>query len=256
MSLFASSFTPATTPVVDANASSARHNKRKRTSEASAQAQNRTAAYGERNTVKSAQQNIEKLMKVLDKDAVVGKKAKASSSSSARRKSTGRLDDDAPLTMDELRRRLAEEDQKPGKGGDADGSHEEPKKKKIKYGLDGRPILPPGVASIAELEGKTKSKGKGRQSLPAKQEEKKLEAPAPTEEASSDEEDAAPAVPAPMTTLQSSLANKLSSAKFRWLNEQLYTLPSTEAWDLMRKEGGSAFADVSPPSLLFQLSPH
>jgi hypothetical protein len=48
-----------------------------------------------------------------------------------------------------------------------------------------------------------------------------------------------------LTSLQNSLTSKLSSAKFRWLNEQLYTTPSGKAWELMRGEGGRAFDDVS-----------
>lgn len=46
-----------------------------------------------------------------------------------------------------------------------------------------------------------------------------------------------------LTSLQQKHASKLSSAKFRWLNEQLYNLPSTAGWDLMRNEGGRAFEE-------------
>jgi hypothetical protein len=53
------------------------------------------------------------------------------------------------------------------------------------------------------------------------------------------------AQPQQLTSLQNSLTSKLSSAKFRWLNEQLYTTPSGKAWELMRGEGGRAFDDVS-----------
>ncbi|KAG7528968.1 hypothetical protein FFLO_05867 [Filobasidium floriforme] len=51
------------------------------------------------------------------------------------------------------------------------------------------------------------------------------------------------AQPQQLTSLQNSLTSKLSSAKFRWLNEQLYTTPSGKAWELMRGEGGRAFDD-------------
>jgi hypothetical protein len=232
---FSTTFAPTTAPVVDPSANTSRNSKRKRTSDAHSQQANRSAAYGERTTVKTAQQNIEKLMKVLDKGVAP---KKAGKKASARRKSGEREvdDDDKPLTMDELRKRLAEEEEERE---DGEGKEEEPKKKKIKYGLDGRPVLPPGITSIAQLEGREK---------PKKTKQKKAQqvaAPVETQDPdSSDEEPAVPVPMAPMTTLQSSLANKLSSAKFRWLNEQLYTLPSTQAWDLMRKEGGSAFADV------------
>lgn len=245
---------PSSTPVIDPSATSKRTAKRKRTSDASAQHANRSAAYGERTSVKSAQENIERLMKVLEKgDGVAG--AKKSGKKGARRKSAGRNedDDDAPLTMDELRKRVAEEDAQ------GEASTEQPAtKKKIKYGLDGRPVLPPGVSSIAELEGKIKPKPKqakkAQQAPQAQTPEPQPSADAGSSEAE-DDEPAPPVAQAPMTHLQSSLAHKLSSAKFRWLNEQLYTLPSTQAWDLMRKEGGSAFADVRTPSP-FRLAIH
>lgn len=241
---FSTTFAPTTAPVVDPSASTSRNGKRKRTSDAHAQQANRTAAYGERNTVKSAQQNIERLMKVLDKGGVAAKKP---GKKAARRKSGGRADeddDDAPLTMEELRKRLAEEEASQDEG---PTTEEQPKKKKIKYGLDGRPVLPPGISSIAELEGRDKPGKKAKQAKKAQQPHAntRVETQDSQPDAeSSDDEPSLPVPMAPMTTLQSSLANKLSSAKFRWLNEQLYTLPSTQAWDLMRKEGGSAFADV------------
>ncbi|KAJ9107059.1 hypothetical protein QFC19_002929 [Naganishia cerealis] len=258
---FSSAFAPGTAPVVDPKAGN-RHNKRKRSSEASQQQQNRAAAYSDRDTVKSAQQNIEKLMKVLDKGSLDDKKG-GKDKSRKKRKSVGGADgDDGAITMDELRRRLAAEES----GDDASGGRDDagpdgkqqPKKKKIKHGLDGRPILPPGVSSIAELQGKGKSpKAKTKQPQQASkpkqpQQSKKAESASTAaiepisgewDEDVEDEKTEVPAVTKPMTSLQSSLVNKLSSAKFRWLNEQLYTLPSTEAWDMMRKEGGSAFAD-------------
>ena len=253
---FSTTFTaPSTTPVIDPSATSKRTAKRTRTSDASAQHANRSAAYGERSSVKSAQDNIERLMKVLEKgDGVAA--AKKSGKKGARRKSGGGIDqddDDAPLTIDELRKRIAEEEAQ----GQA-STEQPPKKKKIKYGLDGRPVLPPGVSSIAELEGKAKPKPK-----PAKKAQQAPQAKVPGPEPSSDaetseaedEDPSPPVAQAPMTHLQSSLAHKLSSAKFRWLNEQLYTLPSTQAWDLMRKEGGSAFADVRLAPRLFSASP-
>ncbi|GHJ84058.1 hypothetical protein NliqN6_0460 [Naganishia liquefaciens] len=255
---------PTTTPVVvDPGATSKRNaKKRRRTSDAAAAAAaaaNTSAAYGGRASVKSAQENIEKLIKVLEKGDTAGGRgggSKKSGKKAGRRRSRGvddgdDDDDDAPLTMDELRKRMAEEEAEEG------NAVVPPKKKKIKYGLDGRPVLPPGVSSIAQLEGKAKSAAKKIPKQVAHTSQPKVLDPPPPppppaaesepEESSSDEQPAnlaAPSAPqTPMTSLQSSLAHKLSSAKFRWLNEQLYTLPSTQAWDLMREEGGSAFAD-------------
>jgi hypothetical protein len=257
---FSSAFAPGTAPVVDPQAGNNRHNKRKRTSEANQQQQNRVSAYSGRDTVKSAQQNIEKLMKVLDKGGSLGDKPLGKDKQKKKRKSTGGDDgNEGAITMDELRRRLAEEsgdDAAVGREGNGADGQEQPKKKKIKHGLDGRPILPPGVSSIAELQGQGKAikpKPKQPQQPPKQkqpQQSKKVEPvttaePDVEEEEGEDDEPETPAVPQPMTSLQSSLVNKLSSAKFRWLNEQLYTLPSTEAWNMMRKEGGSAFSDVS-----------
>ena len=65
------------------------------------------------------------------------------------------------------------------------------------------------------------------------------------DEAAADEDLSTSAPAQPLTSLQNSLTSKLSSAKFRWLNEQLYTTPSGKAWELMRSEGGRAFDDVS-----------
>ncbi|KAJ9120241.1 hypothetical protein QFC22_003141, partial [Naganishia vaughanmartiniae] len=258
---FSSAFAPGTAPVVDPQAGNNRHNKRKRTSEANQQQQNRVSAYSGRDTVKSAQQNIEKLMKVLDKGGSLADKPLGKDKQKKKRKSAGGNDgDEGAITMEELRRRLAEEsgdDASGGKEGNGADGQEQPKKKKIKHGLDGRPILPPGVSSIAELQGQGKSlkpKPKQPQQAPKQkqpQQPKKVEsvstavdpASEAQEEEEEDEEPETPAVLQPMTSLQSSLVNKLSSAKFRWLNEQLYTLPSTEAWNMMRKEGGSAFSD-------------
>lgn len=261
---FSSAFAPSTAPVVDLQAGNNRHNKRKRNSEANQQQQNRVSAYSGRDTVKSAQQNIEKLMKVLDKGGSLGNKPLGKDKQKKRKSVGGKDGDEGAITMDELRRRLAEEsedDASGGKEGKGANGLEQPKKKKIKHGLDGRPILPPGVSSIAELQGQGKSpKAKAKQPQQAPKQKqtpqpKKVEtvstavesAPQEQDEEDEEEEPEISAVPQPMTSLQSSLVNKLSSAKFRWLNEQLYTLPSTEAWNLMRKEGGSAFSDVSSP---------
>lgn len=47
-----------------------------------------------------------------------------------------------------------------------------------------------------------------------------------------------------LTKMQQQMANKLEGARFRWINEQLYTTPSTEAVAMMKKEP-KIFEDVS-----------
>lgn len=49
-----------------------------------------------------------------------------------------------------------------------------------------------------------------------------------------------------LTKMQQQMANKLEGARFRWINEQLYTTPSTEAVAMMKKEP-KIFEDVSHP---------
>lgn len=88
-----------------------------------------------------------------------------------------------------------------------------------------------------------------------------ISSPPPTESAGpADLAEPTPPAPTTLTHLQNSLTSKLSSAKFRWLNEQLYTTPSGKAWELMRSEGGRAFDDVSlaalPEGFLATLADH
>lgn len=47
-----------------------------------------------------------------------------------------------------------------------------------------------------------------------------------------------------LTKMQQQMANKLEGARFRWINEQLYTTPSTQAVEMMKKEP-KIFEDVS-----------
>jgi hypothetical protein len=145
------------------------------------------------------------------------------------------------------------------------------KKRKIKHGLDGRPTnanggVPAGLRAdpLAGLLGK----GKGKKEKKAGGSTGQGKAPqggmtkggpstssttaiaTSTTSISQRPISPSPEPPAiqpttPMTTLQNSLSNKLESAKFRWLNEQLYTQPSGKGLELMRGEGGRAFEDVS-----------
>lgn len=156
------------------------------------------------------------------------------------------------------------------------------KKRKIKHGLDGRPTnLNGGVPSslrgdpLAGLMGKSKGKknkvaggagagaGQGQSqqggmakgshsgSTPQPSGDNVPAIPSDTlqptlDSTSTPTPDPTPTSPStPMTSLQNSLSNKLESAKFRWLNEQLYTQPSGKGLELMRGEGGRAFEDVS-----------
>lgn len=65
-----------------------------------------------------------------------------------------------------------------------------------------------------------------------------VELPAPvTQPVESDE---------PMTDMQRQMRTKLEGARFRWINEQLYSTPSTEAVAMMKKDP-KIFADVGIP---------
>jgi ribosomal RNA-processing protein 8 len=48
-----------------------------------------------------------------------------------------------------------------------------------------------------------------------------------------------------LTKMQKGMKAKLEGARFRWINEQLYSTPSTEAVEMMQKDP-KIFSDVSP----------
>ena len=51
-----------------------------------------------------------------------------------------------------------------------------------------------------------------------------------------------------LTKMQKDMKAKLEGARFRWINEQLYSTPSTEAVEMMQKDP-KIFSDVSLPSV-------
>lgn len=57
-----------------------------------------------------------------------------------------------------------------------------------------------------------------------------------------------------LTKMQKDMKAKLEGARFRWINEQLYSTPSTEAVEMMQKDP-KIFSDVSISSILTCLSP-
>jgi ribosomal RNA-processing protein 8 len=56
-----------------------------------------------------------------------------------------------------------------------------------------------------------------------------------------------------LTKMQKDMKAKLEGARFRWINEQLYSTPSTEAVEMMQKDP-KIFSDVSLPSSLREKS--
>lgn len=201
-----------------------------------------------------------------------------------KRKSTGKK----PGQTDSDVERMGSDEEGPGNqsltgknaehGQDAN-SQTSNKKRKVKHGLDGKPVgaAAPKSDPLAGLLGGKKKAKQSPATIPPRNEQGKkqthkqqptvpaVESVTPSKsETKLEPVEAEVVVPTPapaptqqLTALQSSLTSKLSSAKFRWLNEQLYTTPSGTAWDLMRSEGGRAFDDVSDMScLVYQLLPH
>lgn len=164
----------------------------------------------------------------------------------------------------------AEEEDDGGDGEEDEG--QERKKRKIKHGLDGKPVKK-GKEKEDPLAGLMSDKKKGKKKEKSAQQQEDgagsratpLPKAKPTakEQISDEDEEEAPvaetsapaAAPASLTTLQNSMSSQLSSAKFRWLNEKLYTIPSGEAVGLMRNEGGRAFDDVSQKAVLLYSKP-
>jgi ribosomal RNA-processing protein 8 len=303
MSLFSSSFAPSSSvvsgssnPFTTASPSSQeKKRKRPRESDATSSKPARSSlggssggnnasknAYEKRNEVASAQANLEKLMK---KVGMVGGESKGkgltpTKKTNSKRKSVSKRTEGGESDIDPEILNGGSDDETFSAFPEETDQDTPQKKRKMKHGLDGRPVGPGAnklkVDPLAALLGGKKKKEK-KPETPSSKPTKPIQAVStpkkPTPAATSTSTPTATAIPAqssstpapedriersvspvevdpqPLTSLQNSLTSKLSGAKFRWLNEQLYTNPSGVAVDLMRGEGGRAFEDVSTGSL-------
>jgi hypothetical protein len=213
--------------------------------------------YEKREQIKATQDNLERLMKKVAGGAGAGGKGGKGGKRPSRQLSPIGDGDDFD----------GDEDMHLGDDEPAAKQQTPPKKKKktkaVPVGLDGRPLHPPanGTANTANTTFKKH---------PPKQEQKKVvdsqDSERPSKKTKVEQQStlatsptASPAKPLPtppvasvaLTPLQASLTTSLQSAKFRWLNEQLYTRDSKDAVGLMRGAGGDnegvggAFHEVS-----------
>jgi len=203
--------------------------------------------YEKREQVRATQENLERLMKKVAGGAVAGAKGKGGKGGKRQAR---------PLSP------IAGGDVSDGDG-DMDFGNDEPekpqtpiKKKKTKavpVGLDGRPLHPPAAGPNSANAKPKKQPPKQEQKKATESQESdrpskktKLEQQSTSVAPTSASPTASPAKPLPtptaaavaLTPLQATLTTSLQSAKFRWLNEQLYTRDSKDAVGLMRGAGG------------------
>lgn len=186
----------------------------------------RASLGGKEDQLRSTTANLSKLMDKLDRGEIKEKIGRESLGQMGKKRKSAFDDEPAPSP----RGKQGKQQHAGGKGGKP--QQNQPKKQQQQQ--QNQPKSTPTKGKQAEggkgKDNKSKSKSKGDRPAP-------VELPMP-------EIPTAEVSDAGLTDMQRQMRSKLEGARFRWINEQLYSTPSTDAVAMMKKDP-KIFADVS-----------